>query len=50
MAGSGLMQLSNRLSPAGGVEVMALDLSQPLPSDVVETIRAAILAHHVANR
>ena len=47
MAESGLLQLSNRLSPAGGLEIAALDLSRPLSSDLVGTIRAAILAHHI---
>ena len=47
MAESGLLQLSNRLSPAGGLEIAALDLSRPLSSDLVGTIRTAILAHHI---
>lgn len=36
-----------RLSPVGGVRIAPLDLSVPLSPDIVETIRAAILAHHV---
>jgi alpha-ketoglutarate-dependent taurine dioxygenase len=47
MAESGLLQLSNPLSAAGGLEIAALDLSQPLSSDLVGTIRTAILAHHI---
>jgi alpha-ketoglutarate-dependent 2,4-dichlorophenoxyacetate dioxygenase len=47
MAESGLLQLSNRLSPAGGLEIAALDLSRPLSSDLVGTIGTAILAHHI---
>jgi taurine dioxygenase len=39
--------LFERLSPAGGVRITRLDLALPLPSDVVSTIRAAILAHHI---
>ena len=36
-----------RLSPAGGVRIARLDVSLPLSSGVVETIRAAILARHI---
>jgi alpha-ketoglutarate-dependent taurine dioxygenase len=35
------------LSPAGGVRLTGIDLSLPLSTDSVETIRAAILAHHI---
>src|SRR5690349_11622318 len=36
-----------RLSPAGGVRIAGIDLSLPLSSEIVGTIRAAILAHHI---
>ena len=39
--------LSEPLSPAGGVEIAQLDLSRPLSPALVDTIRAAILAHHI---
>ena len=35
------------LSPAGGVCIARIDLSRPLSPELVGTIRAAILAHHV---
>jgi len=35
------------LSPAGGVRIAGFNLSRPLSPDVVETIRAAILAHQI---
>jgi len=45
MAESGLLQPANSLSPAAGLA--GLDLSRPQSSDLVGTIRAAILAHHI---
>jgi alpha-ketoglutarate-dependent taurine dioxygenase len=47
MAESGLLQPANSLSPAAGLAIAGLDLSRPLSSDLVGTIRAAILAHHI---
>ncbi|MGE0259081.1 MAG: TauD/TfdA dioxygenase family protein [Alphaproteobacteria bacterium] len=35
------------LSPAGGIGVARLDVSRPLSPELVETIRAAILAHRL---
>ena len=36
-----------RLSPACGAEIAGIDVSQPLPPEVKQTIAAALLAHHV---
>jgi alpha-ketoglutarate-dependent taurine dioxygenase len=35
------------LSPAGGARLTGLDLAGPLSPEIVATIRAAILAHHI---
>jgi alpha-ketoglutarate-dependent taurine dioxygenase len=35
------------LSPAGGAKIERLDISRPLSPGLVDTIRTAILAHHV---
>ncbi|HJU19796.1 MAG TPA: TauD/TfdA family dioxygenase [Stellaceae bacterium] len=35
------------LSPAGGVRIFGADLSRPLPPELLEAIRAALLRHHV---
>jgi taurine dioxygenase len=47
MAGADGSPFHELLSPAGGVRIGQLDLSRPLPPDVVETIRAAIFAHQI---
>ena len=46
MAESRVVAAIERLSPAGGLTA-GLDLSRPLSSGLVGTIRAAILAHHI---
>jgi alpha-ketoglutarate-dependent taurine dioxygenase len=40
-------RVSERLSPAGGVEIAEIDLSQPLSREQRDAIGAALLAHHI---
>jgi alpha-ketoglutarate-dependent taurine dioxygenase len=48
MAGTDGSPFFDWLSPAGGIGIARLDLSRPLPPGLVDLIRAAILARHIA--
>jgi alpha-ketoglutarate-dependent taurine dioxygenase len=44
---SGVLDIGPRLSPAGGVEIDGIDLSQPISTVVRDRITDAFLEHHV---
>src|SRR5271167_4260387 len=41
------IRLGTRLSPAGGIEILGADLSQPISSELAALIRRAMLDHQV---
>jgi alpha-ketoglutarate-dependent taurine dioxygenase len=47
MAGADGSPFLDLLSSAGGIRIAPLDLSRPLSPDIIETIRAAVLAHQI---
>jgi alpha-ketoglutarate-dependent taurine dioxygenase len=47
IAEGGRLQLSHRLSPAGGIAITGVDLPLPLPPEAKAAILAGLLSHHV---